>query len=202
MAKLETKLQIIAGNNPAYNCIMTDQYSEVVTSKQIVDNSNTFKSIASFGLASSIAGDAGARLSGSKMVLVKNNSAVGVELQFTTTDWKDDSNVDATNSIDISGDGASTRRDFSYLLGGYEYMVLPSQWLVSYENTHSAANAKTIDNKAGYDVNSGKLYGAAVVDIKVALENDVTTFDVDNTGIPTLGMTGSLDEFRIFKREI
>ena len=43
MAKLETKLEIIAGNNPAYNCIMTDNYSEVVTSKQIVDNSNTFK---------------------------------------------------------------------------------------------------------------------------------------------------------------
>ena len=181
MAKLETKLEIIASNDPDYNCTMTDNYSEVVTTKQIVDNSNTFKSIASFGLAASIAGDAGARLSGSKLVVVKNNSPVGVELQFQTTDWKDNSDVDATNSIDISGDGASTRRDFSYLLGGYEYMVLPSQWLVSYENTHSAANAKTIDNKAGYDVNSGKLYGAAVVDIATALENDTTTFVVDDT---------------------
>ena len=181
MAKLETKLEIIAGNDPDYTCTMTDSYSEVVTTKQIVDNSNTFKSIASFGLAASIAGDAGARLSGSKLVVVKNNSPVGVELQFQTTDWKDNSDVDATNSIDISGDGASTRRDFSYLLGGYEYMVLPSQWLVSYENTHSAANAKTIDNKAGYDVNSGKLYGAAVVDIATALENDTTTFVVDDT---------------------
>ena len=181
MAKLETKLEIIAGNDPDYTCTMSDSYSEVVTTKQIVDNSNTFKSIATFGLASSIAGDAGARLSGSKLVVVKNNSPVGVELQFQTTDWKDNSDVDATNSIDISGDGASTRRDFSYLLGGYEYMVLPSQWLVSYENTHSAANAKTIDNKAGYDVNSGKLYGAAVVDIATALENDTTTFVVDDT---------------------
>ena len=54
MAKLETKLEIIAGNNPAYNCIMTDNYSEVVASKEIVNNSNTFKSIASFGIASSI----------------------------------------------------------------------------------------------------------------------------------------------------
>ena len=181
MAKLETKLEIIAGNDPDYNCTMIDNYSEVVTTKQIVNNSNTFKSIATFGLAASIAGDAGARLSGSKLVLVKNNSPVGVELQFQTTDWKDNSNVDATNSIDISGDGASTRRDFSYLLGGYEYMVLPSQWLVSYENTHSAANAKTIDNKAGYDINSGKLYGTAVVDIATALENDTTTFVVDDT---------------------
>ena len=181
MAKLETKLEIIAGNDPDYNCTMIDNYSEVVTTKQIVNNSNTFKSIATFGLAESIAGDAGARLSGSKLVLVKNNSPVGVELQFQTTDWKDNSDVDATNSIDISGDGASTRRDFSYLLGGYEYMVLPSQWLVSYENTHSAANAKTIDNKAGYDINSGKLYGTAVVDIATALENDTTTFVVDDT---------------------
>ena len=65
MAKLETKLEIIAGNDPDYNCTMIDNYSEVVTTKQIVNNSNTFKSIATFGLAASIAGDAGARLSGS-----------------------------------------------------------------------------------------------------------------------------------------
>ena len=119
MARLETNLEIKASADGDYLCSMTKQYEEVVTTKQIVDNSNTFKSIASFGLAASIAGDAGARLSGSKLVVIKNNSPVGVELQFQTTDWKDNSDVDATNSIDISGDGASTRRDFSYLLGGY-----------------------------------------------------------------------------------
>ena len=181
MARLETNLEIKASDDGDYLCSMTKQYEEVVTTKQIVDNSNTFKSIASFGLAASIAGDAGARLSGSKLVVIKNNSPVGVELQFQTTDWADSSNTDALNSIDISGDGASTRRDFSYLLGGNEFMVLPSQWLVSYENSHSAANAKTIDNKGGYDVNNGKLYGAAVVDIATALENDTTTFVVDDT---------------------
>tara|TARA_Y100001963_G_scaffold144131_1_gene215906 strand:+ start:173 stop:1804 length:1632 start_codon:yes stop_codon:yes gene_type:complete len=187
MARLETNLEIKAGNDKDYLCTMTEQYDEVVTTKQIVDNSNTFKSIATFGLAASIAGDAGARLSGSKLVVIKNNSPVGVELQFQTTDWKDNSNVDATNSIDISGDGASTRRDFSYLLGGNEFMVLPSQWLVSYENSHSAANAKTIDNKAGYDINSGKLYSAAITDIATALENDTTTFVVDDTDFFKVG---------------
>ena len=57
-------------------------------------------------------------------------------------------------------------------------MVLPSQWLVSYEEAVSAANAKTIDNKGGYDVNSGKLYGFSGADLAEPVDGTETEIDV------------------------
>ena len=181
MARLEANLEIKAGNGADYLCEMTEQYSDILTAQQIVDNSDAYTQIATLGLSSSIGGNAGMRMAGAKLVIVKNNSDIPIELQFGTTDWKDNSNVDELNSVDLGPDSATSLRQFSYILSANEYMVLPSTWMISYAEAHSAANAKTIDNKGGYDVNSGKLYSTAIVDIATALENDTTTFVVDNT---------------------
>jgi hypothetical protein len=187
MARLEANLTVKAGNGADYLCEMTDQYSDILTAQQIVDNGDEYTQIATLGPAASIGGDAGLRMAGSKLVIVKNNSDIPIELQFLTTEWKDNSNVDELNSVDLGPDSATSNRQFSYILSANEYMVLPSTWMVSYAEAHSAANAKTIDNKGGYDVNSGKLYSTAIVDIATALEDDTTTFVVDDTSYFMVG---------------
>ena len=181
MARLEANLTVKTGKGADYLCEMTEQYSDILTAQQIIDNGDEYTKIASFGLAASIGGDAGLRMAGSKLIIVKNKSEIPVELQIQTTEWKDSSNVDELNSVDLGPDSATSVRQFSYILAANEYMVLPSTWMVSYAEAHSAGNAVTIDNKGGYDVNSGKLYSTAIVDIATALENDTTTFVVDDT---------------------
>ena len=187
MARLEANLEIKAGNGADYLCEMTEQYSDILTAQQIIDNADEYTQIATLGPAASIGGDAGLRMAGAKLVIVKNNSDIPIELQFLTTDWKDNSNVDELNSVDLGPDSATSVRQFSYIIAGNEYMVLPSTWMVSYAEAHSAGNAVTIDNKGGYDVNSGKLYSTAIVDIATALENDTTTFVVDDTAYFMVG---------------
>ena len=187
MARLEANLTVKAGNGADYLCEMTEQYSDILTAQQIIDNADEYTQIATLGPAASIGGDAGLRMAGSKLVIVKNNSDIPIELQFLTTEWKDSSNVDELNSVDLGPDSATSDRQFSYILSANEYMVLPSTWMVSYAEAHSAGNAVTIDNKGGYDVNSGKLYSTAIVDIATALENDTTTFVVDDTSYFMVG---------------
>ena len=188
MAKLDANLTITTGQDKDYICSMSDSYTEVLTTKQKVDNSDSFIVLATLGGSQAgIGASVGQRLKGAKLIVIKNNSPVAVELQLKYAEWKDDSNIDQTNSIDISGDGASTERQIMFILGANEYMLLPNQWAVGYENDASGGNAKTIDNKGGYDVNSGKLYSAAVTDIATALEDDTTTFVVDDTDFFRVG---------------
>ena len=187
MARLEANLTVKAGNGADYLCEMTEQYSDILTAQQIIDNADEYTQIATLGPAASIGGNAGLRMAGAKLVIVKNNSDIPIELQFLTTEWKDNSNVDELNSVDLGPDSATSVRQFSYILSANEYMVLPSTWMVSYAEAHSAGNAVTIDNKGGYDVNSGKLYSTAIVDIATALENDTTTFVVDDTDYFSVG---------------
>ena len=187
MARLEANLTVKTGKGTDYLCEMTEQYSDILTAQQIVDNGDEYTQIATLGLSSSIGGNAGMRMAGAKLVIVKNNSDIPIELQFGTTDYKDNSNVDELISVDLGPDSATAVRQFSYIIAANEYMVLPSTWMVSYAEAHSAANAKTIDNKGGYDVNSGKLYSAAITDIATALENDTTTFVVDDTDFFKVG---------------
>ena len=188
MAKLDANLTIKTGQGQDYVCSMSDQYTEILTTKQKVDNTDAFITLATLGKSlSGIGASVGQRLKGAKLIVIKNNSPVTVELQLKYVEWKDNSNIDQSNSIDISGDGASTERQIMLILGANEYMLLPNQWAVGYENDASGGNAKTIDNKGGYDINSGKLYGAAVTDIKAKLENDATTLDVDDTDFFRVG---------------
>ena len=187
MAKLDTKLEISTGLGNQYICEMQDDYTEVKSVVQKVDNADEFTQVATFGLISGIGGFAGMRMSGAKLVVVKNNNDIPLEILIQTTEFKDNSNVDELNSVDLGPDSATSTRQVSYILASNEYMVLPSTWMVSYAEAHSAANAKTIDNKGGFDVNSGKLYSAAITDIATALENDTTTFVVDDTDFFKVG---------------
>ena len=180
MARLDANLTVKTGQGADYLCEMSDQYTEILTAQQVVGNGDEYTQIASFGLAASIGGDAGLRMAGSKLIIVKNNSDIPVELQIQTTEWKNNSDVDELNSVDLGPDSATSTRQFSYILAANEYMLLPSTWMVSYAEAHSAGNAKTIDNKGGYDVNSGKLYVDSVANLAEDVDGSETAIDVND----------------------
>jgi hypothetical protein len=84
-------------------------------------------------------------LKGSKVIVLKNNSPVGVELQFRMNEFGNSLNKDTfQEEIFVT----------QYLAGG-EYMLLPNQFMLGYNSlSESAANAKTTDNATGASVNA------------------------------------------------
>ena len=149
MAKLEANLTVTAGQDKDYLCSMSNDYTEVYQNINKVDNTDGFIELATLSKTNASA------LKGSKLLVIKNNSPVGVELQFHINEFNDSSNIDQyTEDLRIT-----------QLLGANEYMVIPNQYMVGYAADASAANAKTIDNKGGYDVNSGNLYATATAPV-------------------------------------
>jgi len=152
MATLKTNLNITTDKDN-YSMGMTDSYDQVFRAIESVDSTDAFITIASLGKSlAGVGGSAGQRLKGAKLIVIKNNSAVGAEIQLRYAEWKNNSTVDETNSVDLGPGSATTSRQLSLLLGANEYIVLPNQWGVGYAEDASGGNAKTIDNKGGYDV--------------------------------------------------
>ena len=164
MAKLEANLTVTAGQDKEYLCSMSDNYTEVYQEMAKVNNADAFVTLASLSkTAPSI-------LNGAKLIVIKNNSPVGVELQFHINEFNDSTNVDQyTEDLRIT-----------QLLGANEYMLLPNQYMLGYAADASASNAKTIDNKGGYDVNSGKLYIDSVANLAEAVDGSETEIDVND----------------------
>ena len=164
MAKLDANLTITAGQGKEYLCSMSDNYTEVYQEMAKVNNADAFVTLASLSkTAPSI-------LKGAKLIVIKNNSPVGVELQFHCNKFTDNSNVD-----EYSSDVRITQ-----LLGANEYMVLPNQYMIEYAADASAGMAKTIDNATGYSVNSGKLYVDSVANLAEAVDGSETEIDVND----------------------
>ena len=181
MARLDANLTVSTGQGSDYLCSMSDNYTEIVTTKQKVDNTDGFIQLVALGSSmSGIGAGVGARLKGARLIIIKNNSPVGAEVQFKYTEWLDNSNIDQTNSVDLGPGSATTTRQCSLLLGAGEYMILPNQWLVGYAEDASGANAKTIDNNGGYDVNSGKLYIDSVANLAEDVDGSETAVDVND----------------------
>jgi len=176
MANLNSKLEITTTTGKSYDCTMQDQYTEVYQNINVVDNTDGFIQLATLGKTNASA------LKGSKLLVLKNNSSVGVELQFHINEFNDSSNIDQyTEDLRIT-----------QLLGANEYMVIPNQYMIGYAADASASNAKTIDNKGGYDVNSGNLYRPA---------NDATGNILidDASGINTTDTTVGVDDGDFFR---
>ena len=176
MAKLEANLTVTAGQDKDYLCSMSNDYTEVYQNINKVDNTDGFIELATLSKTNASA------LKGSKLLVIKNNSPIGVELQFHINEFNDSSNIDQyTEDLRIT-----------QLLGANEYMVIPNQYMVGYAADASAGNAKTIDNKGGYDVNSGNLYRPA---------NDATGNILidDASGINTTDTTVGVDDGDFFR---
>ena len=164
MAKLEANLTVTAGQDKEYLCSMSDNYTEVYQEMAKVNNADIFVTLAT------ISKTAPSLLKGSKLIIIKNNSPVGVELQFHINEFQNNSNVDEyTEDLRIT-----------QLLGANEYLVLPNQFMLGYATDTSGGLAKTIDNKGGFDVNSGKLYIDSVANLGEDVDGSETAIDVND----------------------
>ena len=164
MAKLEANLTITAGQGKEYLCSMSNNYTEVYQEMAKVNNTDSFVTLAN------LTKTAPSILKGAKLIVLKNNSPVGVELQFHINEFEDSSNIDQyTEDLRIT-----------QLLGANEYMLLPNQYMLEYAADASGAMAKTIDNATGYSVNSGKLYVDSVANLAEAVDGSETEIDVND----------------------
>ena len=167
MARLDANLTVSTGEGKEYLCSMSDQYTEVYQEVAKVDNTDTFITLATLSKTNA------SLLKGSKLIIIKNNSPISIELQLHINAFQNSTNIDQYLS-DLF---------ITPLLGGNEYMVIPNQWISAYNADVSGGNAKTIDNKGGYDVNSGNLYVAAsdiLLDEGSNINTSVTNFTVDD----------------------
>jgi len=164
MARLDANLTVSTQEGREYLCSMSDQYTEVYQEISKLDNTDNFITLATLSKTNA------SLLKGSKLIIIKNNSPVSVELQFHINEYQDSSNIDQyTEDLYIT-----------QLLGGNEYMVIPNQWMLGYSTDTSGSNAKTVDNNGGYDVNSGKLYVDSVANLAEDVDGSETAIDVDD----------------------
>lgn len=164
MAKLEANLTVTAGQDKDYLCSMSNDYTEVYSEIAKVDNTDGFITLATAAKTNA------SLLKGSKLIVIKNNSPVGVELQFHINEFNDSANVDQyTEDLRVT-----------QLLGAGEYLLVPNQYMVGYAADASAANAKTIDNKTGYTVNSTYSYADSGANLAEDVDGTETEIDVDD----------------------
>ena len=117
-------------------------YTNIFQNSQEVDNTDGFINILSVSTTK------GANtVSNIKAVCVYNESNVGAELQLTYQEWKNNSNTDDANSVDLGG-GATSTRYITMLLPAGEFIYLPHGKIIGYNADTSGANATSISNTA------------------------------------------------------
>ena len=182
MALLTENLSLKTGLGESYDFSLTENYNEVFNSRQEVDNSDAF--IKLIGSSTSISAQ---NLQSVKAMVLKNHGKVGAEIQFSFTDYIDNSNVDDANSKDVAGTGAVVTRQASFLLGAGEYIFLPSVRWVSYATANSAANAKPTTNGAYLSLTSDLEVDSGTLINQADFEDDSTTLTVDAGGLFKVG---------------
>ena len=137
MANVNVKLTL--GNN---SFSKSKGYNQVFENTQEVDNTDGFINILS---VSSTKGTA--TVPSIKAFCVYNTGDVPAEVQFVFQEWKNNSNVDDDNSVDMGG-GATNLRYVTMVLPAGDFFYLPHGRVIGYNADASAANATTISNTA------------------------------------------------------
>ncbi len=190
MAILSESLTLKTGLGDTYSFSMSENYNEVFNLRQEVDNSDAF--IKLVGSSTSISAQ---NLQNVKAIVVRNHGTVGAEIQIKLTEYKNNSNVDDANSVDLGG-GATVARYASFLLGAGEYMFLPNVRWVGYNAATSAANAKPTTNGAylsltsDLEVDSGTTINDAGFE---AADTELTVADSDYFRVGDLIQVGIND---------
>ena len=117
-------------------------YNQVFENTQEVDNTDGF-----INLLSVSGTKATATIPSIKAFCVYNMGDVPAEVQFTYQEFKNNSNVDDANAVDLGG-GATRDRYATMLLPSGDFFYLPHGRLIGYNADASAANATTIENTA------------------------------------------------------
>mgnify|MGYP005814436129 FL=1 len=117
-------------------------YNNIFENTQEVDNTDGFINVLTVSTTK------GANtVSNVKALCVYNEGTVGVEIQFTYQEYKDNSNTDQGNSVDLGG-GATVTRYATLLLPAGDFIYLPNGRLLGYNADASGANATSISNTA------------------------------------------------------
>ena len=110
-------------------------YNQVFENTQEVDNTDTFITILS------VSGTKGtATVPSIKAFCVYNMGDVPAEVLLTYQEWKDNSNTDEANAVDLGG-GSTSLRYTTILLPAGDFFYLPHGRLIGYNSARSAANA-------------------------------------------------------------
>lgn len=137
MANINASLKL--GNN-AFS--KNKGYNQLFENTQEVDNTDGFINILS------VSGTKGtATVPSIKAFCVYNVGDVPAEIQFIYQEYKNNSNVDDANSVDMGG-GATVNRYITMLLPAGDFFYLPHGRVIGYNSDASAANATTIENTA------------------------------------------------------
>ena len=113
----QTNINLSVGKN---NFSKSKVYNNIYENVQEIDNSDGFINVLSVSDTK-----AANTVSSIKALCVYNQSNVGIELQFTYNDWKDNSNVDEGNAVDL-GSGSTSVRFATMLLPAGDFIYLPN----------------------------------------------------------------------------
>ena len=117
-------------------------YNQIFENTQEVDNTDAFINVLS------VSGTKGTSTVASiKAFCIYNMGDVPAEVQLVYQEWKNNSNVDDANSVDMGG-GATVNRYATMILPAGDFLYLPHGRLIGYNADASAANATTIENTA------------------------------------------------------
>ena len=175
MAKKKFTTDLTIQADATYSCSISKNYTDIFSIRQELDNADAFVTMVSGGSSK-----ATNTLASAQAVLLKNISNVAAEILITVMDWVNNSNTDATNSVDVGGGGATSLRSWSFLLPAGEFMYLPNNRVLSYSSSdtdpyESAARASNgtiaIEPK---DINSGQEYVDSTADVDSATEDAIT----------------------------
>ncbi len=147
---------------------------------QMVDNTDGFITLLS--LSETIGTST---LDNISLLEISNQGGATSEIQLQLTDYKDNSNIDEANSVDLGPGSATTTRYVTTLLRAGETIALPNARWISYAEDASGANGTAVDDTDPHDV-SANLYADSTAKTTegFADDNDTTiTFDDASGGV-------------------
>ena len=177
--KFTTSLTIQA--EKSYECSLSKNYTDVFSINQELDNTDAFVTLVSGGSSK-----ATNTMASAKAILLKNNSNIAAELLITVMEWKDSSDTDVHNSVDLGPGSATNLRSWSFLLPAGEFMYLPNNRVLAYAsdvgtNYESAALAGDgAISTEPLSINSANEYADSTADLDTATSATIAS-DVTHT---------------------
>ena len=165
MANLTKTLNIGTARGQSYSFSSSKNYDEIFDIIQSVDNTDGFITVTSL---SDTVGTS--TLDDINCLVIHNSGSAASEIQLTIFEYKNNSNVDVQNSVDLGG-GATATRYVTFFLAAGEYIQFPNARWIGYNADASAANAATVDNAAP-DSNA---YVDSGADLDTATSGDVAS---------------------------
>ena len=176
MANSTANLSLTTSLGHRFRYSSTTNYNEVFQVRQEVDNTDAFIDMLNVG--TSIAAQT---LRDAKMIVISNPGDTVLEIQTTIQSYKNNSNLDVANAIDLGG-GSTNLRYINFLLPAGEFLYLPNNRVVSYEAEAgvSACNATSITDVLPSAINSAKEYVDSTVNLGEAVDGTETEIDVSD----------------------